>query len=423
MSAKDLFLRLVVDRDHEDDEKDWCPPLDRRAALKIFGAGALGSVVTGCGSPVTGTSTTSATKTATTIALGASSTSPKVGASVTLTAMVAPSGATGTVTFYSGTTALGTGTVSGGSATLSTSFATAQSASVTAVYGGDSTYATSTSSALTITVTAVVGTTSTSTSLSVSTTATTVGTSITLTAKATPTAASGTVTFYNGNASLGTATVSSGIATLSTSFSTAQTASLTASYAGDSAYAASASGVVSVAITATTNATCGTSVNAVTEGPYWTDDSASGYNRSIITSDLAGTNTQSGVPFTLVLYVYDRRNGCVALQNVQVDIWHCNAAGIYSGIKSSTNGNGVDYTGQSWLRGYQLTDSTGLAKFVTIVPGWYTGEPRIFTYDFGPLTTPRQAAVPTRHSCSSTRPSLTAWTPLPHPMQVKGRTR
>lgn len=369
MNVQDI-LRLVVDRDKEPDEKDWCPPLDRRAALRFLGAGALGSVVAGCGA---GGSTTASSSTATTVSLGSSTTSTTVGASVTLTAMVAPSAATGSVTFYNGTTVLGSATLSSGTATLSTSFSTAQTASITAVYSGDSSYAGSTSTALTITIKAVSGTTSTTTSLSVSTTATTVGSSVTLTAMVTSTAATGTVTFYNGTTSLGSATLSSGISTLATSFSSAQTASITAVYGGDSTYATSTSSVVSIAVTTSTSSSCGTSTNAVTEGPYWVTDIASGYNRSDIRSDIAGTNTQSGVLFTLVLYVYDRKNSCVAMQNVQVDIWHCNAAGIYSGIESSTNGNGVDYTSQSWLRGYQLTDSTGRVSFTTIVPGWYTG--------------------------------------------------
>jgi protocatechuate 3,4-dioxygenase beta subunit len=47
------------------------------------------------------------------------------------------------------------------------------------------------------------------------------------------------------------------------------------------------------------------------------------------------------VPFSLTLYVYDAKNSCAALQNVQVDIWHCNAAGVYSGIQSSTNGTAL----------------------------------------------------------------------------------
>ena len=369
------FATVVIDGNHDTDERDWCPPLDRRAALRIFGAGAVGSVMAGCGgaSSSTSSSATTTSTTATTMSLGASSTSPKVGASVTLTAMIAPPAATGTVTFYSGTTSLGTATLSSGTATLAVTFSSAQTASVTAVYTGSSTYTTSTSSALAITVSAVVGTTFSGTALSVSSTAVAAGTSVLLTASVTPAAATGAVTFYNGTTSLGSGTISNGNATLTTTFSTAQTASLTAVYAGNSTYATSTSGIVSVAVTSTSSATCGTSVPAVTEGPYWVADSASGYNRSTITSDIAGTNNQSGVPFTLTIYVYDRKNSCVALQNVQVDIWHCNAAGVYSGIKSSTNGRGADYTAQSWLRGYQLTDTTGMVKFVTILPGWYTG--------------------------------------------------
>ena len=370
MKTENFFVKLVVDRDETPDAFDWKPPLDRRAALKIFGAGALGSVVAGCGG-VTSTSSSSSSATATTVSLGTSATSTTVGTSVTLTAMVAPAAATGTVTFYNGSASLGTATLSSGVATVTTGFSSAQTASVTAVYAGDSTYASSTSSAVSITVTAI-GTTSSSTSLSVSTTATTVGTSVTLTAQVTPSGATGTVTFYNGSTSLGTASITSGLATLTTSFSSAQTATLTAVYGGNSTYAASTSSVVSVAVTASGSA-CGTSTNAVTEGPYWVTDSASGYDRSDIRSDIAGTNTQSGVLFTLNIYVYDRKNSCVAMQNVQVDIWHCNAAGIYSGVQNSTNGNGADYTSQSWLRGYQLTDSSGKVSFTTIVPGWYTG--------------------------------------------------
>ncbi len=372
MNKENFFLKLVVEKNHEPDEKDWCPPLDRRAALKIFGVGTLGTVV-GCSAGLSTTSSSSST-TATTISLGASATSTTVGASVTLTAMVSPSAATGTVTFYSGTTSLGTATLSSGIATLTTSFSSAQTASLTAAYAGNSTYASSTSSAITVTVTAVSGTLATSTALGVSTTVTTVGASVILTAQVTPSAATGTVTFYNGTTSLGTGTLnSSGIATLTISFSSAQTAALTAVYGGDSTYASSTSSVVSVAVTAGSSGSCGTSVPAVTEGPYWTSDSASGYERSDITSDIGGTNTQTGIPFTLTLYVYDSKNSCAAMENVQIDIWHCNASGVYSGVKNSTNGGGADYTSQSWLRGYQLTDSGGKVTFTTIVPGWYTG--------------------------------------------------
>src|ERR1700750_1790356 len=55
------------------------------------------------------------------------------------------------------------------------------------------------------------------------------------------------------------------------------------------------------------------------------------------------------------------------MQNVQVDIWHCNAKGVYSAEASEST------TGQSWLRGYQITDSNGMLQFTTILPGWYQG--------------------------------------------------
>jgi len=372
VKPENFLMRLLPDRDKEPDERDWCPALDRRAALKILSVGAL-TTVAGCGDGANTTST-GATKTATTTELGASATSVTVGTSITLTAGVAPSGATGSVTFYSGSTSLGSVTLSSSVATLTTSFTSAQTATITAVYTGDDTYATSTSSAVTVTATAAtVGTTATTIALSTSTTATTVGSSVTLTARVTPTAATGTVTFYNGTTSIGTGALSSGNATLTTSFTSAGTESITAVYAGDSSYAGSTSSAVSIAVTSSSSSSCGTSIPAVTEGPYWVTDSDSGYKRTDIRSDIAGTNTQLGVLFNLTLYVYDLKNSCAAMESVQVDIWHCNAAGVYSGIKSSTNGHGTDYTSQSWLRGYQLTDSTGKVTFTTILPGWYTG--------------------------------------------------
>ena len=64
------------------------------------------------------------------------------------------------------------------------------------------------------------------------------------------------------------------------------------------------------------------------------DDSASGYLRTNILSNLDGTETQTGVPLALTLYVFDSENKCAAMEGVQVDIWHCNASGVYSDISS-----------------------------------------------------------------------------------------
>jgi hypothetical protein len=68
------------------------------------------------------------------------------GDSVTFTATVTPSGATGSVTFMDGAATIGSGTFNGaGVWTYSTTSLSAVSHSISAVYNGDSTYASSTS--------------------------------------------------------------------------------------------------------------------------------------------------------------------------------------------------------------------------------------------------------------------------------------
>jgi len=222
---------------------------------------------------------------------------------------------------------------------------------------GGSTTAASTSSTTT-------GTTASATKLAASSTTAAQGASVTLTATVTPTAATGTVTFYDGTTSLGTGALTSGTATFATSFSTTGTHTLTASYGGSSTYAVSTSS--SVSITITTAASCSETLEGE-EGPYFVDDSATGYLRTNILSNLDGTNTQSGVPLTLTIYVFDSENSCTPMKGVQVDIWHCNAKGIYSAESVEST------TGESWLRGYQISDATGKVQFTTIIPGWYQG--------------------------------------------------
>ncbi|MBL8065234.1 MAG: hypothetical protein JNM34_05175 [Chthonomonadaceae bacterium] len=66
------------------------------------------------------------------------------------------------------------------------------------------------------------------------------------------------------------------------------------------------------------------------------------------------------------------------LKGAKVDLWHCDAIGVYS---DEPNGGGGENTlGQNWLRGYQITDKTGYADFKTIWPGWYPG--RTIHYHF-----------------------------------------
>jgi len=75
--------------------------------------------------------------------------------------------------------------------------------------------------------------------------------------------------------------------------------------------------------TTTTTTTANTSCTVTPEGeegPYFVNDSATGFSRSDIRSNLDGTNTQSGIPLTLSIYTYDSENSCAAMANVQIDI-------------------------------------------------------------------------------------------------------
>jgi protocatechuate 3,4-dioxygenase beta subunit len=105
----------------------------------------------------------------------------------------------------------------------------------------------------------------------------------------------------------------------------------------------------------------------LTIGPYFMDEQL---NRSDIRSEPSDGSVSEGVPLTLAINIFDvSSNSCAPLTDAQVDIWHCDARGIYSGVSDQ----GSDTTGQKFLRGYQLTDAAGKAQFTTIYPGWYSG--------------------------------------------------
>ena len=104
-----------------------------------------------------------------------------------------------------------------------------------------------------------------------------------------------------------------------------------------------------------------------TEGPYFVDRVL---RRSDIRSDPGSGALKEGTPLGLTLAVSAiRAGGCAPLAGAHVDIWHCDASGVYSGVEDP----GFNTVGQSFLRGYQLTDEAGKAKFRTIYPGWYPG--------------------------------------------------
>lgn len=98
----------------------------------------------------------------------------------------------------------------------------------------------------------------------------------------------------------------------------------------------------------------------VTEGPFYVDP-------KLVRSDI--TEGRPGLPMTLRLQVVSA--DCTPVVGARVDVWHCDAGGVYSGVQNL--GGGADTVGQTFLRGTQPTDTTGVATFQTIFPGWYSG--------------------------------------------------
>jgi protocatechuate 3,4-dioxygenase beta subunit len=104
-----------------------------------------------------------------------------------------------------------------------------------------------------------------------------------------------------------------------------------------------------------------------TEGPFFVED---GLDRSDIRTDPRTGAVRPGVPLQLTFRV-SRVTGasCAPLAGAQVDVWHCDASGRYS----DTRRGGDSDNGEKFLRGYQRTDTAGIAQFLTIYPGWYDG--------------------------------------------------
>jgi protocatechuate 3,4-dioxygenase beta subunit len=106
-----------------------------------------------------------------------------------------------------------------------------------------------------------------------------------------------------------------------------------------------------------------------TEGPYFVDERL---NRSDIRSEPGTGAVKQGVPLRLMLQVNrGTANACSPLAGAIVDIWQCDALGVYSDVRDTAGM--FDTRGQKFLRGYQVTGSGGAAEFITIYPGWYPG--------------------------------------------------
>jgi protocatechuate 3,4-dioxygenase beta subunit len=128
--------------------------------------------------------------------------------------------------------------------------------------------------------------------------------------------------------------------------------------------------------------------------PYPGGESTDPLDRSDVTGG------QSGVSLQLNFVVVNTNDSCNTVENVRVDIWSCNANGYYSGYDDQAGGLSTvsnSYGGETWLRGYQLSDSAGAIQFTTIYPGWYSGRAthlHIEVYISGVLKKTSQVAFP-----------------------------
>ncbi|CAH0023484.1 unnamed protein product [Clonostachys rhizophaga] len=103
----------------------------------------------------------------------------------------------------------------------------------------------------------------------------------------------------------------------------------------------------------------------VTQGPYYVSGEDVRY--SVI-------EDQEGVEIILDYQVIDVET-CEPVPDVYLEMWHCNSTGVYSGVVASGNGNSNDETNidNTFLRGIQPTNDEGVAQFLSLFPGHYTG--------------------------------------------------
>lgn len=99
------------------------------------------------------------------------------------------------------------------------------------------------------------------------------------------------------------------------------------------------------------------------EGPFYFDP-------KLERSDIR--DGHAGAPMRLLLQVVEAGD-CAPVSGVRVDIWHCDAGGLYSGEEGQGDDQATSTLGQNFLRGFQRTGKDGLAAFETIYPGWYRG--------------------------------------------------
>ncbi len=133
-----------------------------------------------------------------------------------------------------------------------------------------------------------------------------------------------------------------------------------------------------------------------TEGPFFADLEL---ERSDIRTEPSTGTFQPGLPLELIFQVSRVGNEeCAPLPGARVDIWQCDAVGRYSAFQDRSAGG--DLREENFLRGYQLTDESGTARFMTIYPGWYRGGQCMFISRSAPRSARTELTSSLRSSIS-----------------------
>ncbi|KAG7443842.1 aromatic compound dioxygenase [Guyanagaster necrorhizus] len=100
------------------------------------------------------------------------------------------------------------------------------------------------------------------------------------------------------------------------------------------------------------------------QGPYYVQG-------EYVRSDMR--ENQTGVPTYVDVELIDIAT-CEPITGIYLDVWHCNATGVYAGIVADGNGDDTDESNwnTTFLRAIQPTNDEGYAQFESIFPGHYS---------------------------------------------------
>ncbi|KAG7443702.1 aromatic compound dioxygenase, partial [Guyanagaster necrorhizus] len=131
----------------------------------------------------------------------------------------------------------------------------------------------------------------------------------------------------------------------------------------DTSHLSNVTGLTSDSDPFSSNASC-VLTPELEQGPYYIQG-------EYVRSDMR--ESQTGVPAYVDIELIDVST-CEPIPGVYLDVWHCNATGVYAGIVASGNGDDTDESNwnTTFLRAIQPINDEGYAQFETIFPGHYS---------------------------------------------------